>query len=169
MSLNSGVQKIRVLRNYGSKKKYYNEVIGYNNCLDELQGAFLRVKLRHIDAWTEQRKQIAKWYNEALAGVTDIVTPFLHENASHSYHLYVIRTPKRSKLQEKLAEKGIGSLIHYPIPPHLQRAYSNLGYKKGDFPITEELSDSVLSLSLWVGMDKTIIDRVVQVAKDFGS
>lgn len=156
-------EKIKALRNYGSKEKYKNEILGYNMRLDEIQAAFLKVKLRHLIEWTEQRREIASWYDEALYKMPDLHTPFTHPNATHSYHLYVIRTPNRDKLRSFLEEKGIGTLIHYPIPPHLQRAYSYLGYKEGDFPIAEELAREVLSLPLWPGMTRSMVDEICEL------
>lgn len=145
--------RIKTLRNYGSAIKYYNEEIGYNNRLDELQAAFLRVKLNYLLEWTNQRKEIAQWYNEALQHRNDLVLPYVHENADHVYHLYVVRTSNRDKLQQELTEKGIQTMIHYPVPPHLQKAYKNLGYKEGDFPIVEEIAKTCVSLPVWPGMD----------------
>lgn len=145
-------ERVRMLRNYGSKIKYENEVIGYNMRLDELQAALLSVKLRHLQDWTKQRQQIAAWYDETLAGIGDLILPCTHPNAAHVYHLYVVRTQHRNALQQYLKDNGIGTLIHYPIPPHLQQAYAHLRYSKGDFPIAEELAETCLSLPLWVGM-----------------
>lgn len=150
--------RIKTLRNYGSAVKYYNEEIGYNNRLDELQAAFLRVKLNYLLEWTNQRKEIAQWYNEALIHRNDIVLPYVHENADHVYHLYVVRTSKREKLQQELIEKGVQTMIHYPVPPHLQKAYKNLGYKEGDFPIAKEIARTCLSLPIWPGMLKSDIN-----------
>jgi dTDP-4-amino-4,6-dideoxygalactose transaminase len=152
--------RIKTLRNYGSAVKYYNEEIGYNNRLDELQAAFLRVKLNYLEEWTNQRKEIAQWYNEALQMRNDLVLPSVHENADHVYHLYVVRTSKREKLQQELTEKGIQTMIHYPVPPHLQKAFKHLGYKQGDFPIAEEIASTCLSLPVWPGMLKTDIDKI---------
>jgi dTDP-4-amino-4,6-dideoxygalactose transaminase len=148
--------RIKTLRNYGSAVKYYNEEIGYNNRLDELQAAFLRVKLNYLQEWTNQRKEIAQWYNEVLKLRNDLVLPYVHKNADHVYHLYVVRTSNREKLQQELTEKGIQTMIHYPVPPHLQKAYKHLGYKQGDFPIAEEIARTCLSLPIWPGMDKMI-------------
>ena len=153
--------RIKTLRNYGSSVKYYNEEIGYNNRLDELQAAFLRVKLNYLQEWTNQRKEIAKWYNEVLQNRNDLILPFVHENADHVYHLYVVRTSNREKLQQELSDKGVQTMIHYPVPPHLQQAYKHLGYKQGDFPIAEEIARTCLSLPVWPGMDKFLIERVV--------
>ena len=145
-------QKVRVLRNYGSKKKYYNEFIGHNMRMDELQAALLSVKLLKLNEWTSQRQQIAAWYHDALKDFEGIILPSVSVGATHVFHLYVIRTNKRDELQKHLYDKGIGTLIHYPIPPHLQEAYKDLGHKKGDFPIAEEIADKALSLPLWPGI-----------------
>jgi dTDP-4-amino-4,6-dideoxygalactose transaminase len=160
-------QKVRVFRNYGSQKKYYNEVIGHNMRLDELQASLLNVKLKKLNEWTGQRQQIAEWYNETLIDVEGIILPKIAEGATHVYHLYVIQTNKRDELQKYLNDHEIGSLIHYPIPPHLQGAYKNLGYKKGDFPIAEELADNCLSLPIWPGMMKVEMEYVCVAIKNF--
>ncbi len=160
-------QKAAVLRNYGSAKKYYNDVIGYNMRLDELQASFLSIKLKHLSQWTTQRQEIAGWYNEGLKDVNEIILPVTAKDASHVYHLYVIRTSQREALQNRLLENGIGTLIHYPIPPHLQGAYKNLGYQKGDFPIAEEIADTCLSLPLWPGMLKGEVEEVTNKISSF--
>lgn len=152
--------KIFSLRNYGSHKKYYNNVIGFNMRLDELQAAFLSVKLKFLPEWTKQRQQIAGWYDETLSGIGDLVLPFIASGATHVYHLYVVRTTKRDKLQEFLHNHEIDSLIHYPVPPHLQDAYKDMGFKKGDFPIAEEIADTCLSLPMWPGMRKEQVDEI---------
>ncbi len=159
--------KVKILHNYGSEKKYHNEVIGFNMRLDEMQAAFLSVKLKYLHEWTRQRQQIAVWYSEALKGVGDLILPATHSDAIHVYHLYVIRTQQRDTLQKHLAENGIGSLIHYPIPPHLQTAYKSLGFKKGDFPIAEEIADTCLSLPIWPGMTEKQIANVAGTVKSF--
>ena len=146
--------KVRVLRNYGSQEKYKNEVLGYNNRLDELQAAFLRVKLRKLDEWTEERKRIAETYIEGLKDVSGIELFSLADGATSAYHLFVVKAKDRKGLQSKLSEAGIGTLIHYPIPPHLQECYGHLGFKNGDFPIAETLANEVMSLPLFVGMKK---------------
>lgn len=156
-------EKARVLRNYGSHKKYVNDVIGYNMRLDELQAVFLEIKLRYLWAWTKQRQEIASWYDEALQNIGDIILPMTVENASHVYHLYVIRTRHREALQNYLTANGIGSLIHYPIPPHLQGAYKSLGYKKGDLPVAEEIAETCLSLPIWPGLQQTEIEYIAHV------
>jgi dTDP-4-amino-4,6-dideoxygalactose transaminase len=160
-------RKATVLRNYGSEKKYYNEVIGYNMRLDECQASFLSVKLRHLNEWTSQRQEIASWYDKALEGLKDLILPKISQGATHVYHLYVIRTKARYELQRYLADNGIGTLIHYPIPPHLQEAYKNLGFRKGDFPIAEEIADTCLSMPLWPGMLKEDVHFVTDAIKKF--
>nr|WP_299988996.1 DegT/DnrJ/EryC1/StrS family aminotransferase [uncultured Pontibacter sp.] len=159
--------RIRALRNYGSQVKYKNEFIGHNMRLDELQAAFLTIKLKYLQRWTAQRQQIAAWYNENLSVLDDLVLPYVHPEATHVYHLYVIKTKLRNELQEYLANHNIGTLIHYPIPPHLQKAYVHLGYKSGDFPIAEELANTCLSLPLWPGMDNKEVLQVCDVIKRF--
>ncbi len=159
--------RLRMLRNYGSAKKYYNEEIGYNNRLDELQAAFLSVKLNHIQQWTAQRKEIASWYNELLKDVEGLILPKCHEYADHVYHLYVIRTKNRIELHNFLLENGAQTMIHYPVPPHLQEAYSYLGYKPGDFPIAEEIADTCLSLPIWPGMKMSDVEYIVKIIQIF--
>ncbi|EKB49155.1 DegT/DnrJ/EryC1/StrS family aminotransferase [Cecembia lonarensis] len=154
------VHKVQVLRNYGSQKKYYNEVPGYNMRIDELQAALLGVKLPYLENWTMERQQIASLYCQQLQGIGDLILPYTLENASHVYHLYVVRTKQRDKLQEYLTQQGIGTMIHYPIPPHLQQAYASLGFQKGDFPIAEELAETSLSLPLWPGMTEGQVKEV---------
>jgi dTDP-4-amino-4,6-dideoxygalactose transaminase len=159
--------KTIVLRNYGSQKKYYNEVIGHNMRLDEVQAAFLSIKLQHLDEWTSQRNEIAGWYGEVLEEIPEMILPKIANGATHVYHLYVVRHPERDRLQRYLTEKGIGTLIHYPIPPHLQEAYAHLGHKKGDFPIAEEIASTCLSLPMWPGMVKEQVLFVAEAIKKF--
>ncbi len=150
---NDGIaQTIRVLRNYGSQKKYYNEVVGHNMRMDELQAALLSIKLSKLNEWTDQRRWIAEKYVEYLGNVSEIILPKVALKATHVYHLFVIRTIKRDELQNYLNENGIGTLVHYPIPPHLQEAYKDLNHQVGDFPIAEEIANTALSLPMWPGM-----------------
>jgi len=158
--------RLRMLRNYGSAKKYYNEEIGYNNRLDELQAAFLSVKLNYIQQWTAQRKEIASVYNELLKDVEGLILPKCHEHADHVYHLYVIRSKNRIELQNFLLENGVQTMIHYPVPPHLQQAYKYLGYKPGDFPIAEEIADTCLSLPIWPGMKNSDVEYISDLIKE---
>lgn len=160
-------QRVKVLRNYGSQVKYKNEIIGHNMRLDELQAALLNVKLKYLNDWTAQRKQIAGWYDEALQEIGDLTIPYVHQDATHVYHLYVVKTQKREELQKHLADQGIGTLIHYPIPPHMQEAYAYLQLSKGDFPIAEELANTCLSLPLWPGMRKEEVGVVVEAITRF--
>lgn len=160
-------EKIRVMRNYGSAKKYYNDMIGYNMRLDELQAALLSVKLKFLNQWTAERQKIAGWYNQRLKGINDLILPEVAEGATHVYHLYVIRTGKRNELQQYLTEQGIGTLIHYPVPPHLQKAYSHLGLGRGGFPIAEKMANTCLSLPLWPGMTESQSDEVCFHIKRF--
>ena len=155
-------QKVRILRNYGSQEKYKNEVLGYNNRLDELQAAFLRVKLRKLDEWTEERNRISRAYIEGLKNVQGIELFSLADGATSAYHLFVIKTKDREGLQAKLNKAGIGTLIHYPIPPHLQECYEYLGCKKGDYPVAEKLSSQVLSIPLFIGFNdmETVINEI---------
>jgi dTDP-4-amino-4,6-dideoxygalactose transaminase len=160
-------QNIMKLRNYGSTLKYNHEVIGFNMRLDEIQAAFLEVKLKHLNNWTRQRQEIASWYDNGLKGIGDLILPVILQGSSHVYHLYIIRTEFRDKLQNHLNTNGIGTLIHYPTPPHLQSAYQHLGLKKGDFPIAEKLSNTSLSIPIWPGMKKELVDKVVSEIRAF--
>lgn len=160
-------EKVKVLRNYGSQKKYFNEVKGVNSRLDELQAAFLSVKINYLAQWNAERNAIADWYNEGLSSIKNTVTPTIAEGANSNYHLYVIRTEKRDALAEHLKKNGIGSLIHYPVPPHLQEAYRELGYKKGVFPLAEKIAETCLSLPIYPGMKKEQVDRVVNCIGEF--
>ncbi|MFI5196075.1 MAG: DegT/DnrJ/EryC1/StrS family aminotransferase [Chitinophagales bacterium] len=159
--------KLRMLRNYGSEKKYYNEISGYNMRLDELQAALLSVKLKYLASWTIQRQQIAAGYDEGLQGIDGLVLPCTHPDATHVYHLYVIRSDKRDHLSKHLSANGIDTLIHYPVPPHLQKALGRLGYRKGDFPIAEKLANTCLSLPVWPGMEQNDIAYIIETIKKF--
>lgn len=139
--------RIRVLRNYGSRVKYVNEVQGYNSRLDPIQAAILRVKLAHLDDWNARRGAIARLYQEGLAS-TGLTLPYVPEWADPVWHLYVVRHSERDALQHLLAQAGVATMIHYPIPPHLQSAYSPLGFGRGSFPVSEALHDQVLSLPI---------------------
>lgn len=138
---------IRVLRNYGSRVKYVNEVQGFNSRLDPLQAAILQVKLRHLEAWNARRALIAAQYTQSLAD-TGLILPDVPAWAEPVWHLYVVRHPQRDILQKLLTEAGVGTLIHYPIPPHRQQAYAQLGWHQGAFPLAERLADEVLSLPI---------------------
>ena len=160
-------EKVRTLRNYGSKKRYYNEVIGYNSRLDELQAAFLRVKLRHLDEWNQRRAKIAALYLDGLK--SEIILPFVPEWATPVWHLFVIRHPQRDALQQKLAEAGIGTLIHYPVPPHRSGAYANpqSAIRHSQLPIAEQLAAQVLSLPIGPHLVQQQVEQVVVAVKSF--
>ena len=159
--------KIQVLRNYGSQQKYYNEVIGYNSRLDELQAAVLRVKLAHLPAWTAQRQEVARLYAQHLAGIGDLLLPTLAAGATHVYHLYVVRSTRRDALQQHLTQAGIGTLIHYPVPPHQQQAYAHMAIPTGAYPIAEELAATSLSLPMWPGMQEQHVMAVAAAVHGF--
>lgn len=146
---NKLAERIKVLRNYGSQIKYHNEVVGYNSRLDELQAAFLRVKLVKLDEWNKRRAIAARSYIQHLAVAKELLLPFVPDWSDPVWHLFVIRHSRRDELKNALAESDIGTMIHYPIPPHLQPAYKNLGYKKGDFIISEAIHNSIISLPMW--------------------
>jgi dTDP-4-amino-4,6-dideoxygalactose transaminase len=138
--------RLRVLRNYGSQTKYANEVKGFNSRLAPLQAAFLRVKLRHLDEWNRRRRLVAAAYLEGLAGVGNLQLPFVPASIEPAWHLFVIQHPRRDELQRHLMHAGIGTLIHYPVPPHLSQAYGEMGLKPATFPISEKMAQCVLSL-----------------------
>ena len=139
--------RVRVLRNYGSEVKYVNQLKGFNTRLDELQAAVLRVKLRRLDEWNERRKRIAELYLNGLEGL-NLLLPYVAEESDPVWHLFVVRSVEREALQKELARQGVGTLIHYPIPPHLQAAYAEYGLKEGSLPITEAIHREVLSLPM---------------------
>ena len=160
--------KARVLRNVGSSAKYHHQLAGYNSRLDTLQAVVLSSKLPYLNEWNNERKQIAARYRNNLKECSHVILPGLTEGAEHVYHLFVIRHQQRDKLQQYLLQQGIQTLIHYPIPPHLQPALANLGYKAGDFPFTEELAKTCLSLPLFIGMATEQIDLVSEKIISFG-
>ena len=157
--------RLRVLRNYGSKVKYVNLERGVNSRLDEMQAAFLRVKLPRLDAWNEHRRRLAARYDDRLAGIPGLGLPQVPQWATPVWHLYVVRTARRADLVAALDKAGIGSLIHYPIPPHLQRAYADLGLGKGAFPLAETLAETVLSLPMGAHMPESAVDEVAAVVR----
>jgi dTDP-4-amino-4,6-dideoxygalactose transaminase len=140
-------ERIRMLGNYGSTVRYVNETRGTNSRLDPVQAAILRVKLRHLDAWNDRRRAIANFYQQTLADSV-VEVPHVPNWSEPVWHLYVVRTKNRAALQAALEEAGVQTLIHYPIPPHLQQAYADMGHGHGDFPVAERLADEVLSLPI---------------------
>lgn len=163
----SYAERIKVLRNYGSKVKYHNDEIGFNMRMDELQAAFLSVKLKYLKEWTRQRQEIASLYDESLRGVGDLVLPMVSPKATHVYHLYVVRTNRRDDLQSFLALKGIGTLIHYPIPPYLQNAYRHFFIDSNQYVIAQKLANTSLSLPLWVGISDESVQYIANSIKEF--
>ena len=157
--------KVRVLCNYGSRTKYHNEVKGFNSRLDELQAAFLREKLKKLDEWNERRKAIAIEYLSGLSS-SNIVLPYVPVWADPVWHLFVVRHQQRDLLQKNLEGAGIGTVIHYPIPPHLQGAYAELGYSTGAFPIAERIHCEVLSLPMGPHLDKQQLKSVINAVKE---
>jgi dTDP-4-amino-4,6-dideoxygalactose transaminase len=157
--------RIRVLRNYGSRIKYVNEVQGYNSRLDPVQAAALRVKLKSLDEWNSRRARIAARYTSALRD-TGLILPFVPAWAEPTWHLYVVRHPQRDRLQKSLSEASIGTLIHYPISPHLQQAYTGSGFAAGQFPIAERMANQLLSLPIGPQLHDTDVDRVIAALQD---
>lgn len=159
-------ERIRLLRNYGSVQKYVNEIEGVNSRLDELQAALLRVKLRHIDELQAGRQQAADRYRSKITNPS-IRLPKVRDGVEPVWHQFVIASDRRDVLQRYLADAGIGTLIHYPIPPHLSKAYARLGYGKGDFPIAEHCANTVLSLPIYDGISQAEVDCVCNAINEF--
>ena len=159
-------KQARIFRNYGSEKRYYNQVVGTNSRLDEIQAALLRVKLRYLDQLNEKRNEIAQIY---LSGIENsfVELPKINTNCEHVWHQFVIRSNHRDQLMDYLLSKDIHTIIHYPIPPHLSEAYQSLGFTKGSFPIAEEYADTVLSLPIFDEMTAEEALEVVHVINQF--
>jgi len=155
-------KQVRTLRNYGSKVKYYNEAKGYNSRLDEMQAAFLRVKLNHLNEWNTRRSKIASAYLNSLVDLHDLTLPYVPDWTSPIWHIFPIQCSRRDDLQKYLKSKGVDTLIHYPVPPHLSRAYTDLSGSKGAFPIAEAIASSELSLP--IGPHLISLDDVEYVA-----
>ncbi len=161
-------EKIDVLRRHGSKKKYHADVLGFNSRLDSLQAAILAVKLEHLDDWNEARRRLAERYNQLLADLP-VTTPYESPDVYHVYHQYTIRAPQRDALVAYLKERGIGTMIYYPVPLHLQGLYASLGYAEGSLPISEIASREVLSLPMYPELtgDQQIL--ITDTAREFYS
>lgn len=151
---------MKMYRNYGSEKRYYNKVVGANSRLDELQAAMLRVRLAHMEEITAERCRLAVRYTEGLRN-PKLLLPAVREGVTHVWHQYVVRTEQREELIAFLEGRGIGTLIHYPVPPHLSEAYAGLGYQKGSFEITERYADTVLSLPMYNGMTEEEQEKII--------
>ncbi|PZC51839.1 MULTISPECIES: DegT/DnrJ/EryC1/StrS aminotransferase family protein [unclassified Mesotoga] len=154
-------ERVRLLRNYGSIKKYYHEIEGVNSRLDEIQAALLSAKLIHMTELEDDRRRVAEKYLEEITNPL-IELPKIKEGFKHVWHLFVIKCNQRDELQRHLSDNGIGTQIHYPVPPHLSGAYSRFGHNKGDFPISENYADSILSLPLYNGMSDEEADYVIE-------
>lgn len=159
---------LRKLRNYGSKVKYHNDLLGVNSRMDEIQAALLRVKLQHLDELIEEREKIAQRYLTEIRNHA-LQLPKLRANANHVWHQFVVRTDDREDFQTYLAKHGIQTVIHYPIPPHLAECYSYLGYGRGSFPVAERYADEVLSLPMFNGMRAEEIQFVIDVCNGYGA
>lgn len=159
-------KKLLMLRDYGRKSRYEHTSIGYNSRLDTIQAVILRIKLKYLDKWNVLRRDKAHFYTDKLKGTEDITVPYEADYAYHVYHIYAIRVKDRDKLVKRLTDKGIGVLIHYPIPLHLQKVYKDLGYKKGDFPAAEKVANEIISLPMYPHLKKTQIEYVVEALKD---
>ena len=162
-------EKLKSLRNYGSSIKYENQHIGYNNRLDECQAGFLSIKLKFLEYWNRERISIAKNYNQQLDGVGDLILPFVDSNAISVFHIYCIRSQHRDKLQSFLTSKGIGTLIHYPIPPHKQACFKGMDFTYNQFPIATELAKTSLSLPIWPGISLQLQQYVIDSIKVYFS
>ena len=168
--------KAKMLRDHGANQKYDHEIFGHNYRMEGIQGAVLGVKLKHLDKWTEGRRRVADKYRELLSAVDDIILPKEMPYAKHVYHLFVVQikspkskvqSQKRDELQKYLNEKGISTGLHYPIPLHLQKCFNYLGYKRGDFPVTEKLAESGLSLPMFPELTDSQIEYVCDSIKTF--
>ncbi len=156
---------LRLLRDHGSERKYHHEIIGYNFRLEGIQGAVLKVKLKHLDRWNELRREHASRYGELLSGGR-LVLPRVMPDNEHVYHLYVVQTEARDALQKTLTEAGVQTGIHYPVPIHLQPAYSFLGHKPGDFPEAERQAARVLSLPMFPELTEKQIMHVAETVRE---
>lgn len=160
-------QKTKMLRDHGQAKKYYHDIEGYNGRLDAMQAGFLSVKLRHLSKWNEMRREAARRYTSSLTSIEKVISPYCPDFARAVFHLYVVRVKDREGLQKHLAESGIATGIHYPVPLHLQRAYETSGYQKGDFPITEQVAAEIVSLPMFPQLTEDQQIRVVDQLRRF--
>ncbi len=171
-------KKFKMMRDHGSPKKYYHEIFGHNYRMEGIQGAVLGVKMKHLEAWTEGRRRVAAKYNELLKDINEIILPKEMDYSRHVYHLFVIQVKseeglsagtesRRNELQKFLGENGISTGLHYPIPLHLQPCFKYLGYKKGDFPMSEQLAENGLSLPMYAELNDEQIGYVASCIKSF--
>lgn len=168
-------EKVRCLRNYGSRRRYYNDCQGINSRLDEMQAALLRVKLKHLDRWNAERARLADLYHRllgpksGLGAVPDLTLPGVAGEIGHVWHLFTVRHPRRDALQAALAADGVGTLIHYPVPPHLSQAYAVVGYRRGALPIAEKISETILSLPLGPWLKDAQIELTAAAVRRFAA
>lgn len=167
-------QRVKLFREHGQSQKYYHETYGHNYRMEGIQGAVLGVKLKYLDSWTDGRRSVAQKYRERLSSLEQLVLPKEMQNVKHVYHLFVTRVStgansneKRDNLQNYLKENGIASGLHYPVPLHQQKCFAHLGYNKGDFPVTENLAETGISLPMFPELSDTQIDYVCDKIKDF--
>ena len=161
-------KRMKMIRDHGQAKKYYHDIEGYNGRLDSIQAGWLSVKFRHLANWNKSRRELAHRYHELFADAKDsMILPREAAWTKGVYHLYVVRVSDREALQAHLAEAGIGTGIHYPIPLHLQKAYQYLNYKKGDFPVTERVAAEIVSLPMFPGLKKDQLASVANSVKEF--
>jgi len=159
-------RKLAMLRNYGQEKRYYHKIKGFNSRLDEVQAAILLCKIKYLDKWNNRRREIANLYSRNIKNPA-VTKPLEAPYGRHVFHLYVIRHPERDSLQDYLQRKGVQTVIHYPIPVHLQEAYKNLGYSEGDFPVTEKLSKEIVSLPIFPQLRDEEAETVVNLINSF--
>lgn len=158
--------KIKMLRNYGSAVRYYNDEVGVNSRLDEIQAALLSVRLRYMDELTKERQAAAEYYFENIKN-EKLILPKIRDGADHIFHQFVIRTKDRDALIKHLDERGVGTIIHYPVPPHLSKAYAYLNVKEGSLPVTEQFANTVLSIPMYTGITKDEQNRVIKALNEF--
>ena len=160
-------QAMMLLHDHGARVRYHHDVIGHNYRMEGIQGAVLAVKLKYIEDWTRRRQENAGLYSELLKDVPEVIPPRIKKGRTHSFHLYVIRARERDSLMKYLEDHGITTALHYPVPLHLQKAYSHLGYQKGDFPRAEEAASTILSLPMYPELTEEQIRFVVEHIKNF--
>jgi dTDP-4-amino-4,6-dideoxygalactose transaminase len=163
--------KLRMIANHGQSKRYYHEVIGVNSRLDTIQAAILKVKLKHLNSYADARIKVANSYDDAFSGIIQIATPYRANNSTHVFHQYTLKTSgiDRDKLKQYLEEHHVPSMIYYPVPVHLQNAFSMYGYKKDDMPLTESLCECVISLPIHTEMDDEQLNYIINTVKEFFS
>jgi dTDP-4-amino-4,6-dideoxygalactose transaminase len=159
-------ERVRILRDHGQIRKYHHTMVGWNGRMDGIQGAVLRIKLRHLERGNQLRRSHATYYDAALQSIEEVVTPFRAANALHVYHIYAIRVRDRDELMRQLADKGIGSGVHYPVPIHLQEAYRSLRYGPGAFPIAERCAREFVSLPMFPELTSAQLEVVIQGVKE---